>query len=66
MMTPMTLTYWLGAARTSHQTLLRRDGVYPLLSWRDLQPTPEPTLNWRDGLWLMVVATLLPLLILSV
>ncbi len=57
-----TILDWLNA--DSHDTciILKRDGVFPFLSWADMTRAQPPLLTLRSCAWLLVLAAGLPVI----
>lgn len=56
------LITWLNAEE--EQTVLQRDGIYALLTWKDLNQPAEPVFTFRMAALLFIVAVGVPVLML--
>lgn len=57
---------WLNAEEINNETVLQRDGVFAMLSWRDFnQPTQAPNFSFRTAAMIFILAVGLPVLVLS-
>lgn len=56
------LMNWLNAEDS--ETILQRDGVYALLSWRDFNQPAQPLLTFRAAALLFIFAVALPVLVM--
>ena len=54
---------WLNAEE-NNETVLQRDGVYALLSWRDFNQPAVPAFTFRTAALLFILAVGLPVLAL--
>lgn len=57
------LMNWLNAEEES--TVLQRDGIYALLTWKDLNQPAEPVFTFRTAAFLFIIAVGLPVLVLA-
>ena len=56
---------WLNAEPTE-TTVLQRDGVFALLTWKDLTQQAEPlTLTFRAAMTIFIVVVAVPLIVMS-
>lgn len=58
-----TIINWLNDE--PQQTVLQRDGVYALVTWRDFNQPQEGMLNFRTAAWLFILGAGFQALVLS-
>jgi hypothetical protein len=59
------LMAWLNAEEEHNETVLQRDGVFALLSWRDFNQPAQSVFTFRTAALLFILAVGLPVLVLS-
>lgn len=55
---------WLNAETEEQGTVLQRDGVYALLSWRDLNQQPRQAFDMHTAAWMFILAVGVPVLMM--
>lgn len=59
-----TFITWLNA-EPGADTVLQRDGIFPMLTWRDLNQPAAAFMSVRTAAYIFILAAALPVLMLS-